>query len=93
MFAFSWIFIFSLGFAEYSNVHTILFVKTGISQLNVVTKFSLSPNKSRDVFIKETGCLCGGTNTDGLTEDVGEARVRKYFHSLLYRVSQKKVSF
>ena len=83
VFAFSWIFIFSLGFAEYSNVHTILFVKTGISQLNVVTKFSLSPNKSRDAFIKETGCLCGGTNTDGLTEDVGEVRVRKYFHSLL----------
>ena len=83
VFAFSWIFTFSLGFAEYCNVHTILILKTGISQLNVVTKFSLSPNKSRDAFIKETGCLCGGTNTDGLTENVGEVRVRKYFHSLL----------
>ena len=69
--AFSWIFIISVGLAKYSNVHTILIVKTGMSQLNVVTKFSRSPI-GRDAFTRETGCLCGGTNTDGLTKDIGE---------------------
>ena len=49
----------------------MIMVKTGMSQLNVVTNFSRSL-KGRDAFTGETGSLCGGTNTDGLTKDIGE---------------------
>ena len=53
------VFITGLGFAEYSNVHTILIVTTGMSQLNVVTKFSRSP-KGKDAFTERPAVFVEG---------------------------------